>query len=324
MSNYSIPPNEVFKFRGNPDKPSDVKVQEPNTYFVTENINYCEKGCKEYPNNGIFVDYQGVPFPSKGHVFPEAIYAVCQVKKILMNGLKAIASKDMIFPILGLLISNKKKAIDRFLDSFIDIVDLNILKPYYLKDGYYSKATIEVRNFIREFLRELGIDYDKADLFGEMVSLTFQYDNAYYYRLVDIMSESSKERLSQGFPQEVKRLLSIILERDNCLAQIPKYNALANVLKYIYWIPSVKRAIIRGLNAVTFDNWQMDEADKYHMNLYDGYKVRGLDFKTRLQEYVDFHGIDNLPPRVRLVTNEQGEMEMIPVPKEKVIEELNR
>ena len=304
-ANYSLPPDEIFKFRGNRQNPSEAIAQEENPYFLTTDIAYCDGNnimLREYRDNGakssfvpkyekgIFCYYEGVPYPYKGHVFPEAMYAVGQVKRFLMTGVKLCASRDMILPIVGLLVSNKKKTVQRIVDAFIDTVDLNILKPYYLKDEFYSVATLEVRTFIREFLVSLGITKSSADLFGEIISLTFQYDNAYYYRLIDIMSESSKEKILKDSPKELKRLLSIINERDYNIHQQDKYNRLAKMMLIIYFIPSIKKAIKAGFEAVNFEKWQMDEADKYHTMLYDGYKIRGLSFLKRYREYIKYHG----------------------------------
>lgn len=301
------PPDEIFKFRQNRENPSEITAQEENTYFLTTNITY-------HAGKGIFCDYEGVPFPSKGHVFPEAVYAVGQVKRFLITGVKLFATRDMILPIVGFIISDKQKTLQRIVDAFIDTVDLNILKPYYLRDQFYSAATLEVRTFIREFLVSIGIKKSSADLFGEIISLTFQYDNAYYYRLIDIMSTTSKEKMLKDFPNELKTLLELINERDYNINQQEKYNKLAKLIKIGYLIPSFRKAIKAGLEAVNFEKWQMDEADKYHTLLYDGYNIRGLTFEERFKEYIEFHGgEDKLPPRYRYMMGEDGNMVLVRV-----------
>lgn len=310
-ANISMPPDEIFKFRQNRHNPSESKAQEENSYFLTTNITY-------HAGKGIFCDYEGVPYPSKGHVFPEAIYAIGQVKRFLMTGVKLLANRDMIFPIIGFLISDKKKTLQRIVDAFIDTVDLNILKPYYLRNEFYSAATLEVRTFIREFLVSIGVTKSSADLFGEIISLTFQYDNAYYYRLIDIMSETSNERMLKDFPGELKRLLELINERDYNIIQQDKYNKLAKLISVIYWIPLIRKAIKTGLEAVNFTKLQMDEADWYHTLLYDGYKIRGLTFEERFNEYIEFHGgEDKLPPRYRYMMGEDGNMVLVKIKMQK-------
>jgi len=298
MSNIAYPPDNIFKFRQNRQNPSEIKKQEGNVGFITKAMIYDEKGEYKY-GKGIFMEYEDVPFPSKGHVIPEAVYATGQVKRLLISSIKFIAGREMIFPLIGFIFTNKAKVIDRFITTFIDIVDINILKPYYLKSDYYSAAAKELRTFLRESIKSFGVDHNKSDLFGEIICMLFQYDNAYYYRLIDIMSETSQEEMLNDFPKEIDKLAKILIERDPNIHQLKKYDAIHKLVRVLYIIPSFRKAIKAGIKAVNFKGWQMDEADIYHTNLYDGYNMRGLTFNERFKEYCDFHGgKENTPPRI--------------------------
>lgn len=303
MSKATVPypPDQIFGNKENRQNPADIKLREGNVCFALDRIEYKE-------GEGIFCHYRGVPYPTKGHVFPEAIYAVCQVKRLVIAAIKMVANKDMLFPLVGFLITSKKKTVERIVDAVIDIVDTHILLAYYLKEGYYSAAAVEIQTFFREALKSFGIDEQKSKKFGEIMCMLFQYDNAYYFRFVDIMSETSKEKMLNDFGGEVKRLSKILFERDPNINQQQKYKAIGYLAKFIYIVPSFRKAIKAGLEAVNFERWQMDEGDIYHTNLYNDYNYRGLTFEERIKEYIDYHGgEDKLPPRFKY-WEENGEI----------------
>jgi hypothetical protein len=201
------------------------------------------------------------------------------------------------------------KFVEKFLVPFNEMADMT-MTPYYLEDQYYCKTAKTVRAFVREVLISLKVRYDIADKTGEILAMIFEFDDAYRYRLQDLMTETTATRLLLDFKGEVQRLLELYAERENADAmkadertgKYSKFQGFVRVLRMIWWIPRVRKAIKAGLREITFENWQLDEADIYHTLLYADYNVGGKTLEERIKTYLEIYGNDEskTPKRVQV------------------------
>lgn len=312
--NVPYPPPDIFEFKKNIRAPATQVMETSNSTFVFQGIKYKTRDklitmgvTPDVPvEDGIHAYFEGVPYPAKGHPFPEALYAINGVKRLFINMAKIASSKEFAFSFVGIIFLGKKRRV-RLLETILSNMNemaLMIMKPYYLDDDYYAPIAKEVREFISEFLCALGVAYPIADRFAKTVASFIQYDNAYYFRFGDIMCETSLEKLLANPRRELFRLLTIInsREREDNPGQAAKNKTFVTIFTLALWVPSVRRAFKNALGVVQFDKWQLDKADVYHTLLWADYKFRGLTLDERIEEYKELHK-DKLPMRITYTAN---------------------
>ncbi|MDO3693216.1 hypothetical protein Q3X32_28050, partial [Pseudomonas sp. DKN 2791] len=143
-------------------------VNEPQQVFVFDRI--------EYPISGGRLFYmQGMPFPRKGHPFPEAVAANNTVKRFLIEQVRFFAKSPLMWPafLFG-------KTLERWMYSFNRLAGL-VLRPYRLKDEFYIRSAWEIGKFSAVFFTKLGVSYETASEFGTNFATLIEYDDAYRY-----------------------------------------------------------------------------------------------------------------------------------------------
>lgn len=307
--NVAFPPGDIFEFKKNIVDPATQVMEQTNSMFVLAGMKY-QNGTKvitagtvpqEKTGDGIFAYFQGVPYPAKGHPFPQALYAINATKKMFINFTRLISNKKALFSLIGFLLLPWEKKI-ALLENTLDVANDTskmMLTPYYLEDGYYAPLCKQIMLFIKTFLVALGINEQTAYRFAKTIGSFIQYDNAYYFRFGDIMMESSKEAFLKNPRKELKRLLPIINERErvNNPLQHGKNRMLTNALTLTLIHPRVLKAFRVAMNAVDFEAWKLDAADQHHILLWADYKFGGKTIEERVKEYNAFYQ-DKLPPRI--------------------------
>lgn len=256
-----------------------------NVTYVATNI--------DIKKDGIFIYYKDLKYPTRGWPFPEALWSVNTVKRHLMSLILSIADKSL-WPVIlvFLLLPKKNKIISNFIYRFTWTAHWS-LAHCYLQPELYSPCCIEIRKFVEVFLKELNIE-DSG--FGKVLATLIEYDNAYRYRIEDIMGETSAELLLHNPQKELKRILSIYLEREKSHIE-HKFQAFGNLLIYGMYIPKVKRAFIKAVQEIKFQDLQLDIPDRYHCLIRDGYDYLGLSFEERYKWWVENHK-DKQPEQV--------------------------
>lgn len=308
------PPDYIFKNRYERDRPSASVARHYTTYLFNLDtpVDYID-------GKGIFSYYQGIDIPRHGFNFDQGVYCINSAKRIITNFLRFIHSKELLLPFFSLLLISKKKRVrllTKTLESFNDIASMTVL-PFFLKDGYYCPAAKEVRVFTKAFFESFGVKNkqaveggDIADKTGEILAMIFEFDDAYRFRLQDLMSETSKNSLLKNFQGEMERIFEMYLDRENTTHLLEdkiygvkgKLKAVRKTLKVLWLIPSFRRAIQEGLQAVNFKNWQLDESDIFYTYLYEDYNIRGKSLEERVKEYQALYANDEslLPQRVQI------------------------
>lgn len=297
------PPDHIFKHRRNRIAPAQEVWGHGTVSYAPTHAEYLEgKGC--------FVHYYGVPYPSKTVAPVEAIHASNVAKRILINLLRLWSSKEALFPLASLFLVGKKIR-GKFLTRIFDYFNLEtdtVATGFYLKDGYYCAFVKEIRKFAETLLISLGVEKETAIKTAEIMGMVFEYDNAYRFRLQDIMDSADPEKLLSDLPNEIDRLIALERNRENLVFttetnSVPgKFKSAASFLRYGWYIPSFRKVIKKAIESINFDNCKFDEADLYHTYLYGDYNIRGKSIEERVNILKGMHGEDmsKWPPRIEI------------------------
>lgn len=314
--NIPYPPQQIFKYRGNIQAPAAAVMNQEQSMFVLQRVDIP-------PSGGIFAYFEGVEHPTKGFPFPEAMYATNFCKKILKGVIAVIAQKDNAKEFLAFILSSKKnkiRKISRALEQYQQVA-FYILQPYYLKDIHNSLFTLEIRKFILTFLQIIGIAEDLATRSAETISTLIQYDNAYTLRAQDTLSETTKQAMLANPRAEIKRLMKIIAEREPTYGKqalstddgiklqkqeegttYNRFEQIARLVSWALYIPSIKKAFRKSLEQSEFKNFQLDDADRYHVLLWADYNFLGKPIEERVKMYEEIHK-NGFPRRITYKPN---------------------
>lgn len=292
------PPDYIFKRQSVRQAPANDVWGQGTVSYIPERAEYID-------GEGTFVYYRGVSLPSHCVAPVQAIYATNAIKRIMISVFRFLASREMMIPILSTaLIGKKRRArlLTQACQQFISIGDITVYS-HKLGDGYYCKLAKETRKFVRTFLVALGVDGPTADQTGELIGMMFEYDNAYRFRIQDLMGETSKEQLLANFPKEMARLLGILASRethgDGGAQVVERFSKGLKVLRYIWYSP-LRKCIIKAIEGLDVEGCRMDESDLYHTLLFGDYNVKGRTLEERYGVLREMHGDDmnKWPPRI--------------------------
>lgn len=293
------PPEFIFKnkdFQLSPEK----KVIVPMGSYLFHHMEFPESG-------GMLAYFQDCPFPAKGFPFPQAIYASNGVKRIFRASMDMI-SYDMLLPAMGFLLLRKKtklRIMSRLLESFDDMAR-QLLGMFYLDRTKWSECPREIFMALRGFLIGMGIEENLSERFAEDFATLIQYDDAYRIRIMDIMSETTKEKLLAHPVAEMKKLINILAHREPSQdwrenlkqGNVTKFMHIVWVLRFLFFSPKFKKSFIKTIKESQFSNFQYDDADLYHSMLRADYDIKGYPIGQRVKMYEAWHSVfPPLPPR---------------------------
>ena len=245
-------------------------------------------------------------YPEKGFPTPEAVSACNFAKRALISQLRFLTQKSILICLSLLLLlpfRSKIKLIERFINEFNGLSE-TVLTPVYLKDNYLCYLAKELQKLITIFLIKTGISEQYALAFGKNIATLIEYDTAYKYRIEDIMSETTSQKLKIAPRQEIKRLLAIFATRDINITTQAKFNTIGKILSLALLVPKIKQAFQQALNEIDFTKLQLDEADRYHVLKYDRYNFLGRTLEDRYNEYVKLH--NGFPPAMQMISSQNN------------------
>jgi len=253
-------------------------------------VTYMSREVKEIEGKGIFTYYHGTDIPRIGmsptyQDFPKAMAEVDKVKRFLREYLKN--------PLIIFQAEKKLRVFNEFADK--------CLWNWYIGEKYWTPTTLQIYLFISNLINSLGVNVLVAMDFANIVATLFEYDDAYRYRLNDLMSETTKEAMIANFAGETKRLLEISEKREEIGGVTNKFRNIYRLFRFLCLIPKVKRAIIQGLKAVDWKGWQLTESEIFHTLLWDGYNVRGINLYERKMYYNSLFAGKEKPKRITIV-----------------------
>ena len=273
------PPRDVFEYGGTL---VDQVISEPQYLNIIEKIEYPDSG-------GMFIYHRNSLHPVKGFPIPEAIASINLVKRFFIIQVLTVIKTDLkyfIIPMLLLPFKRKVKFFNKWINGFSGLSE-KILQPYFLKENRMTPIGREIKFIIRRMIEELGVDspWIVSKVFASMID----YDSAYRYRIEDLMSETTKEKILQKPITEIRRLIKILAERDSRIGLNTKFKSVGIMLSVILLSPRIRNIFRKVISECEFNNLQPDEADRYHVLKLDGYKFLGRTIEDRWQEYVKLH-----------------------------------
>jgi hypothetical protein len=153
------------------------------------------------------------------------------------------------------------------------------LSQYFLKDEYRSVQMLELCKGLYHFAFSLTSNDVIASQFSKIVSHIIEYDNAYRLRFVDIASEIRVADLIKSPRKEIKRLLDIMIVRDNAIRN--KLQSIQQALFFILALPKIKKALAYSVSRINVDALKYDDIDKYWACLRQDYLFMGLSYEDR-------------------------------------------
>ncbi len=289
-----LPPDEVF------DRPAVSTMQQVGS--VGHKLHIFER-IEVKPEGGMFLHFKGLAHPKKGFPFPEAIHMINIVKRNIMMLVHTVASREIKFAAVGLILTPHKQKVSlvtKFLREFVRSNDY-LLTNIYLKEKYMTPCSAEIYKFLLLFLNEMGIPFQVAKGAAKIFSTVIEYDDAYRYRIQDLMRESSEEKMIADPAKEIKRLLLIFDAREKAGDHLKgKFRAVGRLISFMFMSKKIKRAFTATIYSLNFEDLQMDEADEYHCLTRDDYEFGGKTIEYRLEIYEEIHK-GEYPPMVEMI-----------------------
>lgn len=260
---------KVYKYKSGDDQ---IKA-EASYGYICESIEI---------NNGLIMHVQGMQYPEKGLAPTKDIFAINQVKRLIIESLrylKYITPSLIVFALIPYKykISFLNKAIHSF-----NLVTFKMVSPSILQFQHLTPMAKELYFFLDRFLHKVGIKHAIREQFIEIFINIINFDNAYRYRLQDIFLETTIEKL-QNPRKELTRLFGILAERDPNIAVTSKFKMFLQVFSIILLHPRIKRAYLFALEDLDITKVQPDKADWFWMCVRGGsYNYLGKTDKERL------------------------------------------
>lgn len=195
-------------------------------------------------NDGFFVIYKDIDVPLKGFPDRRFLFAVGAVKAGILMLVRILQSAPYLLPFVWLA----RKKILRHFARFSN----KVLRDYYLQPQYYMPSSQEIYRVGIDFLaKEPNFDLVMAAV------MIWEYDDAYRYRGLFVLSQLNKESLRRNAKAEVKRLLDILIQRENNVTMKDKWRA---VKRLVAFLPARMFTVLQSLD---LEKLKMDANDIY-------------------------------------------------------------
>lgn len=267
-----LPPPEVLEDNGRfiYGDPRDTAGQISNEII---DVSYPEEG-------GILVHRKGDLHPSKGLPFKEAVLAADVAKRAALNLIRFATSTPVrYFLPLGILIPPfiRRRIIRAALSAYADLVHTiaDRASAYLVPNRYCTIA--------REVYR-VGMELAGDDPAGQgivrTICLVLEYDDAYRYRVQDLMGEVNVGEFLEYPVTEAKRILQIAAERGEGTAH--KFQMLSKALPFLFLVKEIRAPVLEFFRRANIDALKLDEADWYKCLIWGGYRFKGVPDQERV------------------------------------------
>jgi len=242
------------------------------------------------PEGGSFCKLVGCSYLYKG--FPSIhIGQTLGIPKNLLSNIPIIIH-DMpwiVKIIFGFALLLTRIFSKKFLIRFAEIYAKTAVDPIRKLHVDTSKYTISVKEMIRVFdimigkiknVRMVKVCEEIAYLF----CMAIEYDNAYRFMIQDIFPLISVEDLKDHTVKEVKRILDIVIKRNNTKNQKRRWLKVKKVVVLALRLsPKLKRMLIDFVSEFNMNKIQRDDADWYFCLNRRKYDFKGLSHEQRMK-----------------------------------------
>jgi hypothetical protein len=262
-------PRELFE-----EKTGEQQVAtESEVFYLVEKVE---------TEKGIRVWLRGAEYYQKGQAPAQTLFFLNMAKRIIVESLKLGSKLPIVCGFIAgqvFLPKRYKLSIQGILGVYNSIL-WKVISPYILKQENMMEFSGELRLFVYRFLRGLDIEKQVAYQFSAIISHFFEYDNAYRYRVQDLLSETTYYELYTNPQKEIKKFIRLSKERDSkCVS-----DKLVSGMKLLSWVLRFKKykdAFYNALTSTNFKNLQYDEIDIYWISMRNDYLYLGEDVATR-------------------------------------------
>ena len=242
--------------------------EETYTFLIETNADGKPK-IEYVKGRGTLTYYKGILYPVKGAQTPEAMYALNQMKRLLLETVKLCRNPLIL---LGMYFS-RKKAMASFLTMAEKIMSEHSIKAEYMCRGAYA---VEV------FLIQI-VGNEK---FAHFIAQIPEYDDAYRYRMQDMFTALEVEDFIANPRKETRRLIALWESREGIWSKgvFIKLKPLFKLLELAMYIPSIRKKVTENIRILKIGVF--DEDDKYWVCVTDnGYHYFGVPSEERLKLY---------------------------------------
>lgn len=218
---------------------------------------------------GMFNYYQGTPYPAKGFVYPEAMFALNQMKRFTLEVLK-VSKNPIVFA--GLVVARKQA-----LASYNTLFD-KVFGDHSVKNEYLCHSAYAVEAFLLYVMKD--------EKFAHNVAQFVEYDDAYRYRFQDIITELDVEAFKKNPRKELDRLVKLMDSREGQKGVFAKLQTALKLAKILLLVPSIRKSVCENIHHLK--RGEFDENDRYWVSVIDnGYSYFGMSSDERLKLYAE-------------------------------------
>lgn len=262
-------------------------------------------GAKAYPDipQGIEIYYQNIPFPRKGFPDADILNALNIVKKDTISWLMGFANKYLIpcyivfafFPYKW-----KLKVFNQFIHGYIRKANY-WLDFWFYQPQYYCPFAAELKNLIKFFLWDLGINREYAHQLAMIGIMFMEHDDRFRLPFQDAFSSTTKQRLLENPRKELKIIAQLIQQREGFAFTKERLNTVFVLLNWALLIPKIRRAFKKAIGLIDFPKLQFTEADVYNALRWSNYNALDIPFSERERILTDYHRNLAPPPLLKRI-----------------------
>lgn len=232
--------------------------------------------------DGIFVRIEGAQFLCRYYTSTETMFKVNVVKKTIIEFLRLFYLPQFMLCIPAIILFPKRKFISTLIEQFNRIamgaIGREILKPQYM-----NPCAREIRLILSDFLMGIGVNEESAGIFSKCASHIVEYDPVYMQRIIDLGSETTKEKLLAGLRSEIKRLGKICEAREVDRMVRKKMRLLFFIARVILLDPRIKRSLLNAIDVSDWSRLQYSEKDRYWAMQKEEYNFTGKTLDERIE-----------------------------------------
>ena len=223
---------------------------------------------------GVVKHIIGCKYPQYGWAEPNALFATNQAKRLINHSIRIAKRKEFIPTVILFLLKSYKKKIEFINDILISYNELALraLSPYIMHPHYLQPVSRNVLAFVTKFLISLGIDQKVANDTGNIMASIIEFDNAYRFRLQDVIGE--------------KNMFDTYLERDHEVVA-GKFKPLRPLIKILLKRKWFKKALDEALEHINIEEMKLDEADRFWVAQRPDYNFFGKTLEERMEMIKD-------------------------------------
>lgn len=232
------------------------------------------------PQGGVLTHMQGYDHPYKGFPFAEFVDKIDLIKKLSRSTQSgfyhALLKRPWTRWLLVFLVPSARSIFWAYTFTFYRLIE-----RFRLKTERYCDA-------VREIHRAASVEVEGEDpqitelrhMLRDIECMILEFDNAYRFRVQDLLADLNKENLQKNPVKEINRLLDIWISREKTVEIKDSWRLLkAFVSWYLRFDRKLLKMIVRVLSNIDTEKTKLSVEDKYFADIRKDY-----EFPLRVDE----------------------------------------